>query len=281
MKNSLRVLLVLIFSCVLTLSGCDTAKDLLGGDDDGNAARALASVELAQMEAALSVVFSQNVDMTMTAEQVAEAKATEAATIFTPAGCAEAIATGPTVGYNFTDCSGPLGLVGLKGQVGATFGMPTTGFTVNLLSTGLTANGVVMTMDSQSVMTEDADKNRELVMTTGGGGTLDDGTVIARVGKYTIAAGTDNSCLEITTGTWTTTTTISESGAEPESYVTNVTDYKVCGGDGCPESGGNLTYTGTGDQPTTTIQFDGSAKPLFTTTDNLTPSTLEMSCVAN
>jgi len=153
-------------------------------------------------------------------------------TVFQPAGCATATASGATAILNFDHCTGPYGLVEINGQVNATFSAPATpgGVDIALSGNGLSLNSVPVDLSASlhvawSGSTRTVSWNGNFTGKTAGGKDFE------HTGEYTLALDTSTLCR-----------TISGSGqmtiAGQSAVKSTTEDVAVCGSPkACPKSG--------------------------------------------
>lgn len=257
---------------LFAVAGCDEVLDRVGGDASGDAMLAVESAALTETEAASVVAVVDGIDLSGTEGEIAQRVADAASSTYSPSDCVTAIAAGGTVTYDFDDCSGPRGLVGLNGNAVATFAVPADdSIAVTFLSNDFVANGTEVTLNAQGEYSQRGGE-QELILETAGGGVTDAGDVVTRVGSYNVTW--DDTCLTIVGG-WTT-----QEGAT--NYNTSVTGYTTCAG-GCPEDGGRIVFTELDSDEVelsgsaTTVSFDGDGDASYLGTAGA-PGALDLAC---
>lgn len=236
-------------------SGCDAVEEALAPAADEEASAAVASTELTRLEASLLVAVAEVTPLGEMPEAMATAVGDALAMVFSPADCVEAQVVGATVTATLDDCTGPRA-VGASGVMNVAFAAEAAdSVAVTLTATGLEVEGATMTINATGALATDADEGRRVTVTTQGGGTAADGTLIGRTGGYTTTW--DDDCLSID-GQWTSSlgTTV---------FQTIVSDFRRCGA-ACPAAGTILygqtdaegAVDGSIEGEAITVRFDGS-----------------------
>lgn len=236
--------------------GCDAVEEALDPAADEEASAAVASTELTRLEASLLVAVAEVTPLGEMPEAMATAVGDALASVFSPADCVEAQVVAATVTATLDGCTGPRA-VGASGVMNVAFAAEAAdSVAVTLTATGLEVEGATMTINATGALSRDPDDARRVTVTTQGGGTAEDGTVIGRTGGYTTTWVDD--CLTID-GQWTSSlgTTV---------FQTIVSDFRRCGA-ACPAAGTILygqTEAGAAaggdiDGEAITVRFDGSA----------------------
>jgi hypothetical protein len=201
---------------------------------------------LTQLEAALLSAAADSAPLDQEPSAMAQAVADAASTTFTPSDCVETEVVGASVTYTFENCSGPRGLAELSGAANLIFsveGMDSV--SVTLTATDLDVNDASMTLNANGAYSL-REGTSELDLTTSGGGTTADGTLLGRVGSY--IATWDADCVSID-GQWTTS-------INDAFWSTGVQGYTRCGS-ACPESG-TIGYLGIDSADSPADPLDGS-----------------------
>jgi hypothetical protein len=155
-------------------------------------------------------------------------------TVFLPSGCATADRVGAVVTYTFADCSGPLGLLHLKGTIIATFSAGAPGsVSVHVQSESLTLNDVPVEETADATISFSG--STKITHWTGlFKGTTPRGFPVTHTATYDIQSDTSTSCIQIDGNA---STTIRRDGAD-HGIKTSVTGYVRCGKrTACPTSG--------------------------------------------
>lgn len=245
----------------LLAGGCDEIEEALDPAADEEANAAVASTELTRLEASLLVALADVTPLDVMPEMMAQAVADALPMVFTPADCVEAQVVAATVTATLDGCSGPRALA-VSGVMNVAFAAAAAdSVALTLTATGLAVNGASMTINATGALGRDPDDAGRVTVTTQGGGTAADGTVIGRLGGYT--TGWDASCITVD-GQWTSSlgTTV---------FQTVVNDFRRCGA-ACPAAG-TILYgqteaegvlaDGGFDADAITVRFDGSSVATF------------------
>jgi len=261
--------LVLLLGLTLSLACTeDDIRGALGGDDAERALQAVASSDLSRMESAIAAIALQDVDATGSSEDAAMAAASAAETTFQPSGCVQVNTAGPTVTYQLDACSGPYGLTSVTGSIAVTYSVANSTLSVNIAGTGISINNAEMTLDAQATVTDPSNAPTTIEIQTAGGGTAANGSVVTRTGTYTVSYDEMAECLSLD-GVWTSTL------GDDTIWTTTVQTFEKCG-ESCPE--GQLEFTENDGDTVLAVNFDGSDQPFFTTADDPTPRTVQLSC---
>lgn len=176
---------------------------------------------------------------------------------FFPRGCVTSThdSTTRTVTYVFRDCSGPLGLLRVTGEVKVTYEAAPNQLTLDLVGTGLKANKATADFHAHAVIT-----SHGLDRTMAWKAELSGRT--ARDREFT---GNATKLIKWTVGERCYAFDgASEGDVKGRNIRTEITGYRRCQGS-CPEAGGKvmITHTSTGKQ--VLIEFDGSSRAKVTT----------------
>lgn len=240
----------------------------VGAGADSSSDIAADSSEISSQEVAFIQVSSGGLgtDGAMTPETMAQTAANQSGTFLQSASCVTATASGATVTYQFTDCTGPWGLVHVTGTAVATYSPAAGGFNVAVTATGLRVNGATVDLNTTATVTGPAGA-RTAQVATQSHGTSARGLSFTRSGNYT--ASWDGTCLGLG-GTFSTE-------VARASWTTTVTDFRVCRSE-CPQSG-TIAVTGSGGR-TTTVAFSGGPSATVTGAAGRT-TTVRLFCGAN
>lgn len=237
---------VLVCSLLGALPGCGVSSE------NDNVSASLDSLESANSEGTLLAVAMDGSSLSMSADEVAQNAAANAGRYLVPASCASAQASGATVTYTLSRCSGPYGLFDLTGQVTASFSIQTDALQASLTSTGLRINGAMVEFQATALYSmSNGSRSLSLNSTSSGAGAR--GSQFRRVGEYT--ASWDGTCLDLD-GVWTTS-------AFGRTWNTTVADFRHCTGR-CPEEGGTVTLSGDVLGGPITLRYDGDNSARWT-----------------
>ncbi len=236
---------------------------------DDPAAEAADSVEHTVTESALLLTAADVATVPGGARAQAAAAAARAAAVYRPPRCVQATAAGTALTYDFTDCTGPVGMTHVSGTLTVTYGVTAAGgLTVHAASTGLRVDGGTFDLDSDAGYTATA-TGYSLVVQSRSGGVGPRGVHISRAGEYTAAWEPGGQCLTLD-GAWVTRV-----GARTS--ATRVVALRRCGGH-CPQPGGTVTYANGAAGEAVTITFPGGVNALWSTSTRR-EGTLALTCM--
>lgn len=240
-KTSVRPLLALalpVLSALFPLAGCGRA-------DSSDGEVAADSTDTADLTAALTSTTTDGIDPAATTSAAAATTAeAKAKTFFQPSGCLTTQVTGPQVAYTFNGCTGPYGLVNLKGSITGTYAIAGGQTTIALKGQGLTANNTPLNLDAAVVLTGAAG-SRTAAVTSKTSATTPRGRTVEHSGSYVTTW--DSQCLTLS-GTFSTRVGL-------VSWMTAIASYKRCQ-NACPQSGSVVITAGTS---AVTVTFGGGA----------------------
>ncbi len=197
------------------------AEDAGEANGATDASTALAAIPALNLKTAANVA---------NAASAASAASTTMGTWFTPAGCIKAIQSGALVTYEFTNCTGPLGLVGVNGKMEATYSVTAGGVQISVKSVGLKIGKTYVTQTGGATVTFSG-TTRTLKWTGAFKGKTNRGNLdLTHSSDYTLDYDTATSCMKVN-GTGQTTL-----GTRKMTSTTK--DYERCGNVWkCPKSG--------------------------------------------
>jgi hypothetical protein len=138
---------------------------------------------------------------TVTPEQAAASVAAAARTFFQPPSCVQATASGNTVTFNLSNCTGPLGSVGISGTITSTYVAQASGYQVTIKSSNLTANNSAITLDVVVVFTGNGNA-RQATITNNTSARNTNGDTVAQTQTATLTWNKGETCATLnTTGT--------------------------------------------------------------------------------
>ncbi len=246
--------------------GCEAISSAAGNEEAKTLANdAALSVDSALKESALLLAMTDGSEPTTTPEAAAATAASKATSVFTPATCVTATASGATVTYTLDGCDGPFGLTGLSGPMVATFTTAPKGLAVNLTSSGVNLTGGKLVLNTSGVYSKSgAEQTMAISTQTVGVGASEE--PITRSGNYAVTW--TDTCVALS-GTWANVTLDS-------AFSSTVANYEVCDGK-CPKSGANITaaYTQGGSAGAITLQFTGSNQVSYSGTSGIGVVTLD------
>jgi hypothetical protein len=253
---------LVVVSCFIGLIGCGP------GDEASSAEDADESAQIGSSESGLVSELSDEVAQPASASagDVAAAAAMRVRSHLQPQGCLTATVNGPTVTYLFNDCTGPYGLVHLKGTVQGIYshvgGVVQGVFT----ATGFQMNGAVVNINT-TVKASIANGTKTAAVVAETNGTGPRGAALSRTGAYTVTFEATSECITLD-GTWTTK-------VAARTATTAVTAYQRCKGS-CPAAGGTIVHT-TARGAVVTMTYDGSATATWATSTGKT-GTVALKC---
>lgn len=231
----------LIALCV-SLCGCAAAGARF-------AEEASDSMDSVTAEAALVVASMDGMSASVTPEEAANANAANAGAFWSE-GCFTFLVDGASVEYTLTDCTGPLGLVGVSGQVTITYRDEGSSFGFDITTTNLTVGEASI---EYSVSAEVATDVRNVTVSTTAQVTGRRGHTVGYSGTYDLRWNGSSECAGID-GSWTATV-----GAN--SYTLSVSGWQRCGRR-CPVDGGSISYVGP--NASIIVSYDGSSEASWT-----------------
>ncbi|HEY8075279.1 MAG TPA: hypothetical protein VIF62_14240 [Labilithrix sp.] len=178
-----------------------------------------------------------------------------AKTFFFPRGCLTVAndAVGKNAKYHFESCSGPLGLLHIKGDVAITYDVGPNKLVLDLVGSSLQVNRA--TVDYHAHAEIDASGvNRKMVWSAQLSGVTARGRDFTRTSTKTITWQVGGRCFTLD-GT-------SEGQVKGRGVKTEITNYARCGA-ACPEAGGKITITNEQTGLEVGITFDGTANATF------------------
>ncbi|MBI5517626.1 MAG: hypothetical protein HY909_27900 [Deltaproteobacteria bacterium] len=220
MRSSQYTRLASSLALALGLAGC-------GGADDDEASASADSVDTASSTASLLTVSADPAMTSVVPSAAATMAAARAGTYLQPPSCVQATATGATVNYTLTNCSGPYGLAQASGTVTAVFSMQGAAVGVALTGNLTFARGARLNVNASAVVTASG-TGRTATVTTMSSGTGARGQSVTHNGSYTAAWDTAAMCLSLS-GSFMTTSL-------GRSFSTTVANFRKCAG-ACPQSG--------------------------------------------
>lgn len=229
----------------LSLLGCMQRGDT--DDDVESAESAVESSDSAEAEGNVMMAAIEGADMTgaRTADDFAVRIAANVALRWNPRGCATVRQTGRTITIEYNDCTGPRGVVHVRGRLDLEVGVATTGeVTVRGRADGLEVNRARLDIDTEATYRERGE-DRELDVRTLGTGTGARGREVEREGEYRITWNTATQCARID-GSWSTRIGDADRG--------NDVAVRRCA-NACPT--GTITHRRA--DATVTIELDGTA----------------------
>lgn len=182
---------------------------------------------------------TQAIDLNATAAQIAK-DAND--TVFSPAGCAHATASGATVSYAFSDCTGPEGMRTINGQMTVTLADDNGQLRVTATSNALQVNGKPFFVDSVSTLTSSGNQRTASVISH----SRDPNQADSRQAQFTVSWSEGSNCVQVDGQDTTTRGNLSATGT--------LAGYQRCTAR-CPTAG-KMTVSNT-DGPFTG-SFDGS-----------------------
>lgn len=248
MNTLARIALTSIAAAVLSSSaaGCVVQQD----DDEllAEDAAALSSENSRSAGLGRAVLSPIQASDTADADQAAGAVETRPIAGFYPAGCVTAAREGLKVHLQFDDCTGPFGLVHLKGGIDATFSLGEAGLHAELADSGdLTVQDQPVDYRAATDITVEADAV-DLDWSATWNGTTTGGKAFTHDADLDLSA-------DPLTGCATMSGTASGS-VEDRGMDSVIEGYAVCPA-ACP-SAGKITSTGKKSGRTIVVEFDGS-----------------------
>lgn len=244
-----HALFALSLTSTLALGGCGR----LGTSSSGDGDVAADSADTADLTSALTATTTDGVDVSVASSATiatnAEAKAKS---FFQPSGCLTTQVSGTQVTYSFNGCTGPYGLVNLKGTVSGTYVATGTGTaTVTLKGTNLTANSTTLGLDATVTLTNSGG-SRSATVNSKTTATTQRGRSVEHSGSYVTTW--DGSCITLS-GSFSTRVGL-------VAWSTAIANYKRCQSS-CPQSG---TVAITAGMETYTIAFSGGTTAQLSST---------------
>jgi hypothetical protein len=184
---------------------------------------------------------------------------------FFPRGClttSNDLATS-TVTYAFKNCTGPLGLLRVNGEIKATYQTAPNQLSLDLVGTGLEINRATADWHATAVITSDGGVGRTMTWNAQLSGTTARGRDFSRTNQKTISWKVGERCF--------TASGVSEGNVKGRNLRTEVTNYARCQGS-CPEAGGSITITNVTSGKHVEIDFDGTSTASVTSTSGQTLS---------
>ncbi len=220
------------------------------------------SMDAVTVEAALIVASMDGMNAATTPEEAVNNSAANAGEFWTE-GCYMWAIDGATITYELTECSGPFGLSMVTGTVIVTYRPTLSSFGFDISTTDLTVAESTVSFTINADVSTDA---RNVSVTTSGGASGRRGNRITREGSYDLRWNSSSQCAGLD-GSWTTT-------VAGEAYTTSVTNWQRCA-DGCPASGGSISYRGP--NGSVVLSYDGSNEASWTSAEG-DSGTLNLLC---
>jgi hypothetical protein len=257
--------LTAVATMTMTAGGCGRFNV-----DEENANEGVESAQMSLTEGTLIATGSEDDGAgcgIKTAADLTAAAIARGAARFQPAGCATVSASGTTLTYSFSECTGRLGLVHVSGPLVAQLSDGSDGVHIAVSGTGLRANRATLDLDATGLLGSDGAKCK-LVVNTNGRGTTARGNTFTRVGSYTVERDPASACVSLD-GQWQLDLSIGRTRS------TTVTGLLRCA-DACPAAGGTIVHTGLLGR-TATVTFDGSDVASWTSSTGRS-GTVELAC---
>lgn len=175
--------------------------------------------------------------------------------IYFPRGCvvvtpAPTDATSGEVKYDFTNCTGPAGLLNLSGEVHGTYKLQPDINTVTLdfVGTNLRVNKATIDWTAHAVIVADG-ANRLMTWHAQLSGTTARGRELTRTNDKKVKWTVGEPCLALEG--------VSEGHVANRGLRTEITAFRRCRGS-CPDAGGKIVVTNTEKQKSIEIDYDGT-----------------------
>lgn len=175
--------------------------------------------------------------------------------LYFPRGCVDVVhdAAARSVTYTFGGCTGPSGLVRVRGSVEATYVVEGGTLVLDLTADDLQLNGATLDWHARAEITAEG-VARTMRWKAELSGQTARGRELARTTDKTLKWTVGERCLAVE-GT-------SEGRVRARNLRTVVTDYRRCQR-GCPEAGGVITTTNLDNGKVVEIRFDGTDQATF------------------
>lgn len=175
---------------------------------------------------------------------------------FFPRGCLTTVhdATARTVTYDFADCSGPNGLLRIRGRVTATYEVRADQLSLDLVGTGLRINRATADWHASAVVTA-AGVSRTMTWRGQLAGTTARGREFTRSNEKVVSWKLGERCFAVSGA--------SEGDVSGRTIRTEIASFARCAGS-CPEAGGRFTITDVTTGKRVEIVFDGTSRATFT-----------------
>jgi hypothetical protein len=176
--------------------------------------------------------------------------------IFFPKGCLDVVHDQPTqtVTYRFNGCSGPNGLLRVRGEIKANYRTAPGKLFLSLTGTDLGVNNATVDWSATAEITAQG-AAREMRWKGQFAGTTARGRAFSRTNEKVVAWRFGEPCFAVSG--------VSEGDVRGRSLRTEITDFKRCR-NACPEAGGRISITNLRTGMKIEIAFDGTNRATYT-----------------
>lgn len=181
--------------------------------------------------------------------------------LYFPRGCLTvtpgdaATQTEGTAKYEFDGCTGPAGLLNIKGVVDVTYHATLNHLTLDLVATDLQVNRATVDWTAHAEI-DAVDANRTMTWKASITGTTARGREISRTNEKVIDWTIGEPCVGIDG--------VSQGNLGGRSVKTEVNDFRRCRGS-CPEAGGSIVVTNVDRNVSIEIKYDGTNQATLVT----------------
>lgn len=181
--------------------------------------------------------------------------------LYFPKGCltvtpgAGATQTEGTAKYEFDGCSGPAGLLNIKGVVDVTYKATLNHLTLDMVGTALRVNRATIDWTAHAEI-DAADAKRTMTWKASLSGTTARGREISRTNEKVIDWTIGEPCVGIDG--------VSQGNLSGRNVKTEVNDFRRCRGS-CPEAGGSIVVTNLDKNVSIEIKYDGTNQATLVT----------------
>lgn len=190
--------------------------------------------------------------------------------LYFPKGCltvtpgAGATPTEGTAKYEFNGCTGPAGLLNIKGVVDVTYKATTNHLTLDLVATDVQVNRAIIDWTAHAEI-DAVDAKRTMTWKASLAGTTARGREISRTNEKVIDWTIGEPCVGIDG--------VSQGNLSGRNVKTEVNDFRRCRGS-CPEAGGSIVVTNVDKNVSIEIKYDGTNQATLVTPKGETKITL-------